>query len=107
MGFKTAHEQWVIDNQKRFGRNNRQNQPHHQLASGYGTNTLKSLGIPKITNNFKPPVNNHIIDDKGGSLAAKSPSESSIQNGSSDEPPLGDERLRGIDTKMVETIQNE
>lgn len=104
--FKTAHEQLVIDNQKRFGKNSRINQVNPQLASGYGTNNARSLGISKITNNFKPPINNCNLEDKGGTLLAKSPSDTSSKLSLPEEPPLGDERLRGIDTKMVETIQN-
>ena len=104
--FKTAHEQLVIDNQKRFGKNSRINQVNPQLASGYGTNNARSLGISKITNNFKPPINNCNLEDKGGTLLAKSPSDTSSKLSLTEEPPLGDERLRGIDTKMVETIQN-
>ena len=104
--FKTAHEQWVIDNQKRFGKNNRTNQANPQSVTGYGTNTLRSLGIPKITNNFKPPVNNYSPEYQGGSLAVKLANEQGSKSGSQEDPPLGDDRLKGIDSRMVETIQN-
>ena len=104
--FRTAHEQWVIDNQKRFGKNSRVNQVNPQLANGYGANSSRSLGIPKVANNFKPPINNQAIEDKGGSLSVGLPSEPGAKHGLPDEPPLGDERLRGIDARMVETIEN-
>ena len=104
--FRTAHEQWVIDNQKRFGKNSRVNQVNPQLANGYGANSSRSLGIPKVANNFKPPINNQALEDKGGSLSVGLPSEPGAKHGLPDEPSLGDERLRGIDARMVETIQN-
>ena len=43
----------------------------------------------------------------GGTLMANAgPNKKMANNASAEEPPLGDERLRGIDPKMVEHIQN-
>jgi hypothetical protein len=125
--FHTAHEKWDIDNQKRFGRNNRAdinrqagvgnrcnsansnscNYSESISAKSYGANNTRSLGTPKACSSFKPPVDNHQqLDEKGGTLYAQTYSKPIVQTGSVEELPLGDERLRGIDSKMVELIQN-
>lgn len=122
--FRTAHEQWVIDNQKRFGKTNRTNGISRQTGIGqrlnghdsnehcssesvsyrnYGMNNTKSLGVPRASAGFKPPVPKESEDDAHGAVCGQMNKK---EIGSSEEPPLGDERLRGVDTKMVETIQN-
>ena len=122
--FRTAHEQWVIDNQKRFGKTNRTNGMNRQTGIGqrlnghdsnehssseavsyrnYGMNNTKSLGVPRASAGFKPPVPKESGNDTHGAVSGQM---SKNEIGSSEEPPLGDERLRGVDTKMVETIQN-
>ena len=113
--FRTAHEQWVIDNQKRFGRhiNNRGDGPQHCFsgpisANSYGTNNTRSLGVHKSSNSFKPPIYNNQDqrENYGGSLCAQLSKKVLTNNPSTDGPPSDDDRLRGIDSKMVELIQN-
>ena len=122
--FRTAHEQWVIDNQKRFGKTNRTNGISRQTGIGqrlnshdsneqcssetvsyrnYGMNNTKSLGVPRASAGFKPPVPKESGNDTQGAVCGQM---NKNEIGSSEEPPLGDERLRGVDAKMVETIQN-
>ena len=89
--FRTAHEKWVIDNQKRFGRNNganvnwqagvghRRDSANSNMGNfsesisvnNYGANNTKSLGTPKACSSFKPPVHNQQqLEEKGGSMCA-------------------------------------
>ena len=122
--FRTAHEQWVIDNQKRFGKTNRTNGMSRQTGIGqrlngqdsnehssseavsyrnYGMNNTKSLGVPRASAGFKPPVPKESGNDTHGAVCGQM---NKNERSCPEEPPLGDERLRGVDAKMVETIQN-
>ena len=112
---------------KRFGRNNRIGGAKRQDGidqrwdssdsnqycltepisdKSYGANNSRSLGVPKPSSSFKPPIHNQErSESKEGSLCAQF-SNKATNEASAEDPPLGDERLRGIDPKMVELIQN-
>ncbi|CAH1793891.1 unnamed protein product [Owenia fusiformis] len=100
--FKTAGEQLAIDQQKKFGRH--YNPSGSITTSSYGT-SKKSLGTRRgPSNKFVPPVLNRDADtDNGGVLVRKAGPNKDPQN---DNEPV-DERLKNIDPKMIELIQNE
>ncbi|KAL8583523.1 Fidgetin-like protein 1 [Nucella lapillus] len=91
--FKTAREQLVIDQSKKYGGGANRGQPSYM----YGA-SKKSLGTRRgPSNRFIPPVLSRDSDSEAGSRAGGS--------AKSDEPV--DERLKGIEPKIVELITNE
>ncbi|XP_071793604.1 fidgetin-like protein 1 [Asterias amurensis] len=104
--FKTASEQLSINNQKKFGGRGGGGAP---TPSAYGTNK-KSLGSTRrgLNSKFVPPVINRDDEDaERGHQGAKSGvgGRSKVTGGGEEE--VTDERLKGIDPKMIELIANE
>ncbi|XP_070539815.1 fidgetin-like protein 1 [Ptychodera flava] len=95
--FKTAREQLVINNQKKFG--SRRNTPS---TSNYGGGK-KSLGTTRrgINSKFVPPVLNRDGDEDRSSSGLRH------QGNRDEQDEIVDERLKNIDPKMIELITNE
>ncbi|XP_048248695.1 fidgetin-like protein 1 isoform X1 [Haliotis rufescens] len=103
--FKTAKQQLAIDQQKKYSRggggNHGQGQP---TTSVYGTGK-KSLGTRRgPSSKFVPPIAGR--EENGGGGSNRSGSSGGGKGSSECEEPV-DERLKGIEPKMIELIMNE
>lgn len=96
--FKTAKEQLWAEQQSKH------RPPAHASGSSYG-GVKKSLGTSRsrgIFGKFVPPVPKPEGGDPGGGLQCKPDGA-----GAAGPAPLADERLRGLEPKMVELIMSE
>ncbi|XP_067673584.1 fidgetin-like protein 1 isoform X2 [Haliotis asinina] len=102
--FKTAKQQLAIDQQKKYSRGGGGNQGQGQAPpSVYGTGK-RSLGTRRgPSSKFIPPIAGR--EDSGGGGGSKQTGGSGKVSDESDEPV--DERLKGIEPKMIELIMNE
>ncbi|XP_022080671.1 fidgetin-like protein 1 isoform X2 [Acanthaster planci] len=104
--FKTASEQLIIQNQKKYGNRAGSGGP---TSSAYGT-AKKSLGTTRrgLNSKFVPPVMNR---DEGDSDRGHQSGQGGVTGRSkatgSAEEEMTDERLKGIDPKMIELVTNE
>ncbi|XP_045212612.2 fidgetin-like protein 1 [Mercenaria mercenaria] len=108
--FRTAKQQMDIDNQKKYGGGGQNRGPVN--TSSYGTGK-KSLGTRRgLNSKFVPPVMNR-EDDDFGNQATNTITRAVLKTGGSDGgggagiEGLDDEKLKGIEPKMVELIMNE
>lgn len=103
--FKTAKEQLAIDNQKKYNRG----RGGQVGTSSYG-NAKKSLGNTRrgLNSKFIPPVVNR--EDEEDSVTMNAVQRSVFGGGkpstNDTEEPV-DERLKGIEPKMIELVMNE
>ncbi|KAK3601881.1 hypothetical protein CHS0354_041815 [Potamilus streckersoni] len=112
--FRTAKQQLNIENQRKYGTQGR-GQGMHPYSYGTGK---KSLGPRRGSNNkFVPPIMNREEDEGGNSLVSaitrsvvgnnRAGNVSGGPGGDTREDDMADERLKGIEPKMVELIMNE
>ncbi|CAB3979824.1 fidgetin 1 [Paramuricea clavata] len=106
-GFVTAKQQYIMNERKKKGRS----ADSGPSVGNYGA-TKKSLGYRRgPSSRFIPPVRNYDDDEGGESYQSrrdnKRPVMSRPKHNSSAEDDITDERLKGIDPKMVELINNE
>ncbi|CAL4065842.1 unnamed protein product, partial [Meganyctiphanes norvegica] len=110
--FKTASHQLALEQQKKFGNSGAVS------GTSYGSGK-RSLGLrraPAVNSKFTPPIRKEDEDIGGDELVRKITPHGNSGNGTarSDVPEdspyaelMMDERLKGIDVKMVELIMNE
>lgn len=110
--FKTASHQLALEQQKKFGNS------RGVGGTSYGSGK-RSLGVrraPPVNNKFTPPVRREDEDIGGDELIRRITPGANSGNGTgrTDVPEdspyaelMMDERLKGIDVKMVELIMNE
>ncbi|XP_038046340.1 fidgetin-like protein 1 [Patiria miniata] len=100
--FKTANEQLIIQNQKKYGNRAGTGAP---TSSAYGTGK-KSLGTTRrgLNSKFVPPVVNR--EDGDTDRGQRGVTGRSNVTGDGEEE-VTDERLKGIDPKMIELVMNE
>lgn len=103
--FKTAKEQLAIDNQKKFGRGK------GSVGSSLYGNAKKSLGSTRrgLNSKFIPPVANREEEEDSVTMNAvtKSVFGGGKPSGSNNTEEPTDERLKGIEPKMIELVMNE
>ncbi|XP_068574190.1 fidgetin-like protein 1 [Cebidichthys violaceus] len=91
--FKTAHEQFIVDQQKKHS-----NQPQRGQTTGMAATLKKSLGAnrPRGTfSKFVSPIPRQEEEDGGASRS------------SNQEPQILDERLKNFEPKIIELIMSE
>lgn len=111
--FRTAKQQLDIDNQRKYSGGGGQNRGSVN-TSAYGTQK-KSLGPRRgLNSKFVPPVMNREDDDLGNQAAntitravLKTGGSTNTGSGVDSLDGLEDERLKGIEPKMIELIMNE
>ncbi|XP_061192634.1 folliculin-interacting protein 1-like [Saccostrea echinata] len=100
--FRTAKEQLNIDNQKKYGRGRGQ-----VSTASYGA-TKKSLGPRRGTSSkFVPPVMNREENEENEDVGIKAITRSVLGKNGEKNEEVTDERLKGIEPKMIELIMNE
>ncbi|XP_060588617.1 fidgetin-like protein 1 [Ruditapes philippinarum] len=110
--FRTAKQQMDIDNQRKYGGGGQTRGSVN--TSSYGTGK-KSLGTRRgLNSKFVPPVMSKDGDDFGNQTAntitravLKTGGSEGGAGGGANIEDLDDERLKGIEPKMVELIMNE
>lgn len=100
--FRTAKEQLNIENQKKFGRGRGM-----VSTSSYGANK-KSLGTRRgPSSRFVPPVMNREENEEPDDVGVKAITRSVLGKNGEKGEEVTDERLKGIEPKMIELIMNE
>lgn len=100
--FRTAKEQLNIENQKKFGRGR-----GTVSTSSYGA-TKKSLGTRRgPSSRFVPPVMNREENEEPDDVGVKAITRSVLGKNGEKGEEVTDERLKGIEPKMIELIMNE
>lgn len=100
--FRTAKEQLNIENQKKFGRGRGM-----VSTSSYGANK-KSLGTRRgPSSRFVPPVMNREENEELDDVGVKAITRSVLGKNGEKGEEVTDERLKGIEPKMIELIMNE
>ncbi|XP_072042630.1 fidgetin-like protein 1 [Amphiura filiformis] len=106
--FKTAKQQLAINNQKKHGSHGGAHGSHGGAprSSSYGTNR-KVLGTTRrgLNSKFVPPVMNRDEDDNSSGMYGSRPSGKG-NTAPTDEEDV-DPRLKNIDPKMIELVNNE
>ncbi|CAE1290842.1 FIGNL1 [Acanthosepion pharaonis] len=101
MDFRTAREQMVVNHQKKYGRG---------VGSGSTTTSVsrKCLGTRRgLNSKFVSPMNNRDQENYDGDSLTHSSSIKRPVVGKNEENECVDERLKGIDPKIIELIMNE
>lgn len=91
--FKSAREQFVIDQQKKHS-----HQPQKSLTSGMGAIVKKSLGANRPRGAFSKFVS---------PMARPEEEESTTGRNTNEEPQILDERLKNFEPKIIELIMSE
>lgn len=91
--FKTAREQFIVDQQKKYS-----NQPQRGQAAGMAATVKKSLGANRPRGAFSKFVSPMPRQEEG---------DGGMSHNSNQEPQILDERLKNFEPKIVELIMSE